>query len=110
MIYWALQNDRRYGYGILVALSYDLWDHWILRAFSCSRDGFPDGCMSLYAFEHLHLHQLEWFILENIFAGTERHYGDEEYFIMELLFVGILCWMVWWLRKRKPLPQGDEEE
>tara|TARA_B000000565_G_scaffold182472_1_gene138505 strand:+ start:101 stop:655 length:555 start_codon:yes stop_codon:yes gene_type:complete len=110
VIYWALQNDRRYGYGILVALSYDLWDHWILRTISCSQEGFPEGCMSLYAYEHLHLHQLEWFILDSVFAGVERHYGDESFFIVELLFAGLLCWAISWLRTRAPLPVGDEEE
>ena len=110
VIYWALHNDRRYGYGILSALSFDLWDHWFLRGVSCATDGFPDGCMSVYAYEHLHLHHLEWFILDTVFAGVERHYGDESYFIVELLCVALLCVSVWWLRKHMPLPQEDEEE
>ena len=110
VIYWALQNDRRYGYGILSALSFDLWDHWFLRSVACATDGFPDGCMSVYAYEHLHLHHLEWFILDTVFAGVERHYGDESYFIVELLCVALLCVSVWWLRKHMPLPREDEEE
>jgi hypothetical protein len=110
VIYWALYNDRRYGYGILSALSYDIWDHWILRSISCARESFPDGCMSVYAYEHLHLHQLEWFILDTVFAGVERHYGDESYFIVELIFVTLLCASILWLRKHAPLPLGDEEE
>ena len=110
VIYWALHNDRRYGYGILSALSFDLWDHWFLRSVACATDGFPDGCMSVYAYEHLHLHHLEWFILDTAFAGVERHYGDESYFIVELLSVVLLCVSVWWLRKHMPLPQVDEEE
>ena len=110
VIYWALQNDRRYGYGILSALSFDLWDHWFLRSVACATDGFPDGCMSVYAYEHLHLHHLEWFILDTVFAGVERHYGDESYFIVELLCVALLSVSVWWLRKHMPLPREDEEE
>lgn len=110
VIYWALYNDRRYGYGILSALSYDLWDHWILRSISCATDGFPDGCMSVYAYENLHLHQLEWVILDTVFAGVERHYGDESYFIVELIFVLLLCVSIFGLRNAVPLPQGDEEE
>ena len=110
VIYWALYNDRRYGYGILSALSYDLWDHWLLRSISCAREGFPDGCMSVYAYEHLHLHQLEWFILDTVFAGVERHYGDESYFIVELICVSLLCASILWLRKHAPLPQGVQEE
>ena len=110
VIYWALHNDRRYGYGILSALSFDLWDHWFLRGISCATDGFPDGCMSVYAYEPLHLHHLEWIILDTVFAGVERHYGDESYFIVEILCVGLLCVSVWWLRKHMPLPQEDEEE
>ena len=110
VIYWALYNDRRYGYGILSALSYDLWDHWILRSISCATDSFPDGCMNVYAYEHLHLHHLEWFILDTVFSGVERHYGDESYFIVELIFVTLLCVSIFWLRKHAPLPtQGDEE-
>ena len=66
--------------------------------------------MSLYAYEHLHLHQLEWFILDSVFAGVERHYGNESFFIVELLFAGLLCWAISWLRRRAPLPVGDEEE
>lgn len=66
--------------------------------------------MSLYAYEHLHLHQLEWFILDSVFAGVERHYGDESFFIVELLFAGLLCWAISGLRRRAPLPVGDEEE
>ena len=110
VIYWALHNDRRYGYGILVALSYDLWDHWFLRGIACSTEGFPEGCMSVYAYEHLHLHHLEWFILDTVFVGVERHYGDESYFIVELFCVALLCASVWWLRNHTPLPQEDEEE
>ena len=110
VIYWALHNDRRYGYGILSALSFDLWDHWFLRSVACATDGFPDGCMNVYAYEHLHLHHLEWFILDTVFAGVERHYGDESYFIVELLCVALLCVSVRWLRKHMPLPQEDEEE
>ena len=70
IIYWALYNDRRYGYGILAALSYDIWDHWILRSISCATEGFPDGCMGVYAYEHLHLHHLEWFILDTAVSYT----------------------------------------
>ena len=110
VIYWALHNDRRYGYGILSALSFDLWDHWFLRSVACATDGFPDGCMSVYAYEHLHLHHLEWFILDTVFAGVERHYGDESYFIVELLCVALLYVSVGWLRKHIPLPREDEEE
>ena len=66
--------------------------------------------MSVYAYEHLHLHHLEWFILDTVFAGVERHYGDESYFIVELLCVALLCVSVWWLRKHMPLPREDEEE
>ena len=104
-IYWALRRDRRYGLGILAALSYDLWDHWILRSIACAPDGFPNGCMSNYAYEHLHLHHLEWLILDTIFAGVERHYGEEAYFIVELLFVGLLCVLIWKLQKLAPLPE-----
>ena len=111
IIYWALKNDRRYGYGILSALSYDLWDHWILRSISCAKDGFPEGCMSIYAYENLHLHHLEWFILDTVFAGVERHYGDESYFIVELICVYLLSVSILWLRNAAPLPHhGDEEE
>lgn len=110
VIYWAIYNDRRYGYGILTALSYDIWDHWILRGISCATDGFPDGCMSVYAYERLHFHQLEWFILDTVFDGVERHYGDESYFIVELCCVVLLCASIGWLRKHAPLPMGDEEE
>lgn len=110
VIYWALIRDRRYGYGILSALSYDLWDHWILRSISCFSEGFPDGCMSVYAYEHLHLHHLEWFILDTVFAGIERHYGDEPYFAVELAFVALLCLSIGWLRIRAPLSPDDEEE
>ena len=66
--------------------------------------------MSVYAYEHLHPHQLEWLILDSVFAGVERHYGDEPYFIVELFFVALLCTSIWWLQKHVPLPQGDEEE
>ena len=90
--------------------SSDLWDHWILRGISCATDVFPDGCMSVYAYEHLHLHQLEWFILDTVFDGVERHYGDESYFIVELCCVMLLCASIGWLRKHAPLPMEDEEE
>ena len=66
--------------------------------------------MNIYAYEHLHLHQLEWLILDSVFEGVERHYGDEPYFIVELFFVVLLCSSIWWLRKHAPLPQEDEEE
>ena len=66
--------------------------------------------MSVYAYEHLHLHHLEWFILDTIFVGVERHYDDESYFIVELFCVALLCASVWWLRNHTPLPQEDEEE
>ena len=102
-ITWALRADRRYGFGILAAMSYDLWDHWILRTISCAPQGFPDGCMSIYAFEHLHLHQLEWIILDTVFAGVERHYGDERFFAVELIFVAALIFSIRWLRDAKPL-------
>ncbi|MBT6645728.1 MAG: hypothetical protein HOB52_07975 [Euryarchaeota archaeon] len=110
VIYWALNKDRRYGYGILAALIYDLWDHWFLRGIACVKDGFPNGCMDVYAYEHLHLHHFEWFILDTVFAGVERHYGDESYFIIELLFVTLLSTSIWWLRKHASLPMEDEEE
>ena len=66
--------------------------------------------MSVYAYENLHLHHLEWLILDSVFLGVERHYGDESYFIVELIFVSLLSFSIWWLRKNVPLPQGDEEE
>jgi len=110
VIFWAIQRDRRYGFGILAALSYDIWDHWFLRGVSCVSSGFPEGCMSVYAYEHLHLHHLEWFLLDTVFSGVERHYGDESYFIVELIVVTLLCLSIWWLRKNAPLPQWDEEE
>ena len=66
--------------------------------------------MSLYAYEHLHLHQLEWGILDSVLVGVERHYGYEEFFVGELVFAVLLCLSVWWLRKRVPLPVTDEEE
>ncbi len=66
--------------------------------------------MSVYAYEHLHLHQLEWVILDTVFAGVERHYGDESYFIVEFIFVFLLCVSIIGLRNAVPLPQGDEEE
>lgn len=106
VILWALWDDRRYGYGILSALSFDLWDHWLLRGVACVADGFPDGCMGVYAYEHLHLHHLEWFILDTVFVGVERHYGDEPYFIVELLCVALLCVLIRWLRRHAPLPNS----
>ena len=106
VIYWALNNDRRYGYGILAALSFDIWDHWILRTIACAPKGFPDGCMEVYAFESIHLHHFEWLILDALFANVERHYGDEAYFLVEILSVSILLGLLWWLRKRAPLPEN----
>ena len=70
----------------------------------------PQDYLDFTLWKHLHLHHLEWFILDTVFAGVERHYGDESYFIVELLCVGLLCVSVWWLRKHMPLPQEDEEE
>ena len=60
--------------------------------------------MNNYAYEHLHLHHLEWLILDTVFTGVQRHYGDEAYFIVELLFVGLLCLLIWKLQKHVPLP------
>jgi len=104
VVYWALRKDRRYGYGIFSSLSFDVWDHWILRSISCVSNGFADGCMDMYAYRPLHLHHLEWRILDTVFGNTERHYGDEPYFILELLFVSVLCISIAWLRKYVPLP------
>ena len=39
-------TDIRYRYGILVALSYDIWDHYILRFVEGVLDGFPEGFMA----------------------------------------------------------------
>ena len=52
---------------------------------------------------HLHLHQLEWIILDTVFAGVERHYGDERFFAVELIFVAALIFSIRWLRDAKPL-------
>ncbi len=109
VIGYGIQTDRRYGIGIVFALSYDIWDHWILRTISCAPQGFPDGCMSLYAYEGLHLHHLEWFLLDTFFANTERHYGDERYFIVELAFVAIMLFCIRRLRLERPLPIGGED-
>jgi hypothetical protein len=106
IIFWGLRTDRRYGYGILAALSFDIWDHWILRTIACAPKGFPDGCMEVYAFESIHLHHFEWLILDTLFANVERHYGDEAYFLVEILSVSILLGLLWWLRKRAPLPEN----
>ena len=67
IITWAVWTDVRYSYGILVALSYDIWDHYILRFV----DGFPEGFMVRYThrFEVLQLHQLEWLLLDNLLVG-----------------------------------------
>ena len=51
-------TDIRYRYGILAALSYDIWDHYILRFVEGVLDGFPEGFMARYThrFEILQLH------------------------------------------------------
>jgi hypothetical protein len=106
VIYWGVREDKRYGLGVLAALAYDLWDHYILRAVDCVLDGFPKGCMGVYThrFKELQMHQFEWAILDSVFAGVERHYGDEAFVLLEIVFVGFVVAGVRWLRINYPLP------
>ena len=108
LISLAIRENRLYGGGILAALLPDLLDHWILRTIACAPQGFPAGCMDTYAYTHLHLHQLEWVILDSVFVGVERHYGDPAYAIVEFVFVGALCAAIWRLKRRTPLDQTGE--
>ena len=110
IIVWALRDDLRYGAGILASLAYDLWDHWLLRAVDCTMDGFPEGCMSVYThrFANLQMHHFEWFILDAVFDGVERHYGDEVFVLVELVFVGLLGSAIIWLRRNHPIPKHTE--
>ena len=105
IITWAVWKDVRYSYGILVALSYDIWDHCILRFGSGVLDGFPEGFMVRYTnhFEALQLHQLEWLLLDNFLVGIERHYGDPRFLTVEIIFVLILVTSLVHLRSSRPL-------
>jgi len=105
IITWAMWTDIRYRYGILVALSYDIWDHYILRFVEGVLDGFPEGFMARYThrFEILQLHQLEWLLLDNFLVGIERHYGDPRFLIVEIIFVVILIISLVYLRFSRPL-------
>ena len=58
LVTWGLWANVRYRYGILMALTYDLWDHYLLRFIDGVLDEFPAGFMSHYT------HQLEWLLLE----------------------------------------------
>ena len=105
IITWAVWTDVRYSYGILVALSYDIWDHYILRCVDGVLDGFPEGFMVRYThrFEVLQLHQLEWLLLDNLLVGIKRHYGDPRFLIVEIIFVLILITSLVYLRFSRPL-------
>ncbi len=111
-IAWGLWTNVRYGYGMLMALIYDLSDHYLLRFTDGVLDGFPAGFMSRYThrFEVLQLHRLEWFLLDNLFAGVERHYGDPRFVMVEILFVGWLIASLAFLRRWRPLIPGGERE
>ena len=102
---WVLWIDIHYGYGMLMAIIYDLWDHYLLRFADGVLDGFSEGFMSCYTnrFKALQLHQLEWLLLDNLFNGVKRHYGDERFFVVELLFVTSLILSLIYLRRSRPL-------
>ena len=102
---WGLRVDIHYGYGMLVSTSYDLWDHYLLRFVDGVLDGFPEGFMGRYThrFKSLQLHQLEWLILDNLFSGVDRHYGDPRFLVVELMFVAILILSLSYLRGSRPL-------
>ena len=111
----AVRRDIRYGYGILAALVYDIWDHYILRAADCVLDGLPEGCMGVYTHRFIpwQMHRFEWVILDTVFEGVERHYSNQAFVLVELLFVGFLCGVICWLRRYHPLPslpEGGEDE
>ena len=104
-ITWGLWTNVRYGYGILMVLIYDLWDHYLLRFTDGVLDGFPARFMGHYThrFEALQLHQLEWLLLDSFFADVERHYGDPQFVAVELLFVGGLIASLAFLHRWRPL-------
>ena len=106
---WGARVDWRYLPGMISALAFDIWDHWILRTISCAPRGFPDGCMSIYAYEHLHFHQMEWFFLDTFFLGVERYYGNPSFFLVEIGFVAAMVSLIYWLRRSHPLEVTSDE-
>lgn len=109
VIFWGVREDLRYGYGILAAFAFDIWDHYILRAADCVLDGYPQGCMGVYThrFSEFQMHHFEWMILDTIFVGVDRHYGDETFVLFEILFVGVLITTIRWLRINVTLIHDD---
>ena len=105
IVAWGLWVDIHYGYGMLMAIIYDLWDHYLLRFADGVLDGFPEGFMNRYThrFKALQLHQLEWLLLDNFLDGVKRHYGDERFLVVELLFVTSLIFSLIYLRRSRPL-------
>ena len=101
IVAWGLWVDIHYGYGMLMAIIYDLWDHYLLRFADGVLDGFPEGFMNRYThrFKALQLHQLEWLLLDNFLDGVKRHYGDERFLVVELLFVTSLIFSLIYLRR-----------
>ena len=43
-----------------------------------------------------------------VFDGVERHYGDELFVLVELVFVGLLSLAIIWLRRNHPIPEHTE--
>lgn len=105
LIYFALNEDFRYIYGIVAALFFDIWDHFVLRVISCSIDGYPEGCMNLYAnrFSYLQIHNLEWEILYFTFNGMKRYNHNKFFLIVEVLILLFLIYLYRIFRIKNPI-------
>ena len=60
LVTWGLWANVRYRYGILMALTYDLWDDYLLRFIDGVLDEFTAGFMSHctpVSYTHLRAHE-----------------------------------------------------
>lgn len=105
LIYYSIKKDKRYAYGILFAMCFDIWDHVIIKGLNCAFGGFNVGCTSVNSglFYKLQLHNFEWGILSLFFEGVERHNHQENYVLVEIFFLIGMSFLTLKLRKSIPI-------
>ena len=105
IIIFALKTDKRYAYGVLFAMWFDIWDHVILKGLNCTFGGFNAGCTNINSglFYKLQLHNFEWNILYSVFEGVKRHNHQEIYVLVEIFFLIVMSFLVLKLRKSIPI-------
>ena len=90
LVTWGLWANVRYRYGILMALTYNLWDH-LPSPLHRWRFGRISGRVyeSLYpSLRSTPATPVGMVAPGSFFADVERHYGDPQFVAVEPLFVG----------------------